>query len=92
MRKKAKVAEAVNRVCHAELIADDAIEARNLETQARFAAERSITKAKDGASPVGSREQAVEGGGGGQCTRAPFLRVYASGIGKGSSFVQFYRL
>ena len=31
-----------------------------------------------------------EGCGGRQCTRAPFLIVYASGSGKGSSFVQFY--
>ena len=45
-RKKAKIAEAVNRACQAQLIADEAIEARNLETQARFAAERSTTKVK----------------------------------------------
>ena len=46
LRKKAKIAEAVNRACQAELVADEAIEARNLETQARFAAERSTTKVK----------------------------------------------
>ena len=46
LKTKAKFAEAVNRACQAELIADEAIEARNLETQARFAAERSTTKVK----------------------------------------------
>ena len=39
LKTKAKVAEAVNRACQAELIAVKAIEARSRETQARFAAE-----------------------------------------------------
>ena len=38
-KTKAKVAEAVNRACQAELIAVEAIEALSLEMQARFAAE-----------------------------------------------------
>ena len=39
LKRKAKVAEAVNQACQAELIDVKAIEARSLETQARFAAE-----------------------------------------------------
>jgi len=41
---KAKVAEAVNWACQAELIAVKATEARSLETQARFAATKAKTE------------------------------------------------
>ena len=73
LRKKAKIAEAVNRACQAELVADEAIEARNLVTQARFAAERSTTKVKTERDQVGSRGQGIEGSGSGQSTRTPSL-------------------